>query len=608
MEQFWNIAIAAVGLGALATFVLWSLYKQWLKLPIFQQLTKDHQFSLFKLFLLLTFLFALAALAAYVYLNINKPTPASSADTQKLYEHTPQIAEPYHIEDIPKIRSRYFDIRGHGISLLLEGRLDNNLKNILGGDFWVWKNQVYDYIYDLRINHTISYDSLWHFGYMSIEYDSLHLESSYAPPSHIIPGVFFYTEPYFDLDLDNEYDFGLTVISDTSIYVSDKWSASIVNSPYYLENTLAEDLLDGRIYLEHLSLRQFISRNEALNFLKKYSTPESISLYKFYDYISKGGVSDSFFTFNSYLNACGGDPILSARFRAPLLSLRVIVIENISDNPITINQVLGQLKYSEGIEDSINDLQHTTLVSEELRESILIPGDLIIIPTDVFFSNTDSRYSDWDDKPHINISSIFDTDSLYRRFFDNIDTLITYADYNTHTLIMNSDIFADEYINLTYDDREFYKMSLQIDSIYINNLSYSITPYDKESIFVSHGIDSGSCPFLYSSDRKILGKVLTGRDSKQKEGIYVKRLDAIYSSFIVYEREYEISYIKWARMLCKNDNNSLVYIEPIENTLRYDNDEYLVLRKYDQSSISFELPDNLVECSLIISGYYTPQA
>ena len=58
MQQFWLVALVIAGLGAVVSFVFWLLYRGWLKLPIFQRMTKEQQYKLFKLFLALTFLFA----------------------------------------------------------------------------------------------------------------------------------------------------------------------------------------------------------------------------------------------------------------------------------------------------------------------------------------------------------------------------------------------------------------------------------------------------------------------------------------------------------------------------------------------------------------------
>jgi hypothetical protein len=73
--EFWQAAVGVAGMGAIASFVLWSLYKRWLDLPIFQKLTKHQQFVLFRTFMVLTFLFALASLGAFV--TVRSPAAAS---------------------------------------------------------------------------------------------------------------------------------------------------------------------------------------------------------------------------------------------------------------------------------------------------------------------------------------------------------------------------------------------------------------------------------------------------------------------------------------------------------------------------------------------------
>ncbi len=75
MNSFWNIAVAVSGLGAVVTFVLWSIYKQWIRLPIFQRLTKVQQFRLLSTFLVLSFLSILATLATYFF--VNSPSPVN---------------------------------------------------------------------------------------------------------------------------------------------------------------------------------------------------------------------------------------------------------------------------------------------------------------------------------------------------------------------------------------------------------------------------------------------------------------------------------------------------------------------------------------------------
>lgn len=67
MELFWKTAISLTGIFGLGAFVLYSLYRDWLRLSIFPKLTRAQAYSLFKLFLTLTFLFALSTLAVAAY-------------------------------------------------------------------------------------------------------------------------------------------------------------------------------------------------------------------------------------------------------------------------------------------------------------------------------------------------------------------------------------------------------------------------------------------------------------------------------------------------------------------------------------------------------------
>ncbi len=56
MQRFWKAALAIGGTATVGAFLLWSIYKQWLALPIFPQLTQDQAYKLFLWLLILTFM------------------------------------------------------------------------------------------------------------------------------------------------------------------------------------------------------------------------------------------------------------------------------------------------------------------------------------------------------------------------------------------------------------------------------------------------------------------------------------------------------------------------------------------------------------------------
>jgi len=65
MNKFWHAALGVAGLGAVGSFVFWSLYVKWLSLGIFSNLTSEQTFVLMLVFLVLTFAALIAALFVY---------------------------------------------------------------------------------------------------------------------------------------------------------------------------------------------------------------------------------------------------------------------------------------------------------------------------------------------------------------------------------------------------------------------------------------------------------------------------------------------------------------------------------------------------------------
>ena len=66
MDKFWKAALTVAGIGAVAFFVFYSLYRQWLTLPIFPQLTQSQAFTVMLVFLVLTFLALIAGVVAWL--------------------------------------------------------------------------------------------------------------------------------------------------------------------------------------------------------------------------------------------------------------------------------------------------------------------------------------------------------------------------------------------------------------------------------------------------------------------------------------------------------------------------------------------------------------
>ncbi len=74
ISKFWSTAVAVCGLSGVAAFVFWSLYKQWLTLPIFVELSQQQTFIVMLVFLGLTF----AALLVMLFTYLRRPTEGTN--------------------------------------------------------------------------------------------------------------------------------------------------------------------------------------------------------------------------------------------------------------------------------------------------------------------------------------------------------------------------------------------------------------------------------------------------------------------------------------------------------------------------------------------------
>ncbi len=81
MEKFFKAALGIGGLGTVGAAVFWSLYKEWITLDIFSQLSADQTFVIMILFLILIFMALIALVIAHIFKNvvINKATASNGS-------------------------------------------------------------------------------------------------------------------------------------------------------------------------------------------------------------------------------------------------------------------------------------------------------------------------------------------------------------------------------------------------------------------------------------------------------------------------------------------------------------------------------------------------
>nr|WP_320051248.1 hypothetical protein [uncultured Desulfuromonas sp.] len=115
MEEIWKLAISLTGISGVGAFVFLSLYKEWIKAPALLNLTKLQKYKLLRLFLILTFSFAVISLALSAYENYlsSNNTQASSSELEAIaasrYKHGKQkIEEILNSEELGSIDKEEF--------------------------------------------------------------------------------------------------------------------------------------------------------------------------------------------------------------------------------------------------------------------------------------------------------------------------------------------------------------------------------------------------------------------------------------------------------------------------------------------------------------------
>lgn len=150
MGQFWQAALAVGGLGVVGAFVFYSLYKSWLKLPIFSKMTRRQTFTVILAFLGLTFLALIALL--YTYLESKRSTGPSPDETKGIAHVRTSISR--NVDELPVLD---ITLRNNSNSVaVITGAKVNVLDRWHIGPVWVAPNALpVSYTYDVAISGEI---------------------------------------------------------------------------------------------------------------------------------------------------------------------------------------------------------------------------------------------------------------------------------------------------------------------------------------------------------------------------------------------------------------------------------------------------------------------
>lgn len=529
-------------------------------------------------------------------LNINLPTDQLNNLVIKL----PPGPPPFRVE--------YFVLQGPAIDFLVSGQINKQWEERLGGQPTIVVNDVFHALKDLLDRFSAP-----------LQYEVFEISNSKAKSK---------SNPIVDEQLATQnqnrlfflggwkgYSFFETPTKEELISLlspSQKWHLIITPRK---SGDLEEDVLPN-VAADSFFFWRFATADDAKMLLQgEEIRPEGRKkAAEFYSYITRDYLPPDFFLFT--LRPDDGDPcdsptrvVLSTR----PLKLRIVVLENISNDPIRIGKFSIRGNNSNRLRS--RDEDSTTLAAKPLEQKVFHPSEFLrpkeklVIPIELLLAN------DRDEKPWVKPSK---TPPEILGELSKVDTINLPVGYlNMHQAPVSTSVLINMIKTPAENpksEKEFvFGTTLKIESLDVDGVNYPFRPLDTSVLVMNGGISSGSCPyvFTYASESNLWvneGTILTGLDKKWKESTDEKELTRFDGSILLREADPEVSFIDKIYIRALSYNGSQRILSPKNYQLRYGDGNYLVLKQGDQKRIDFNVPQGLgaKRFILVAKGYYIP--
>jgi hypothetical protein len=413
-----------------------------------------------------------------------------------------------------------------------------------------------------------------------------------------------------------------TVVNTTRWPVGYKFSYKSCNEPHFLScTTIWRYIAASDFDLLLQDMREFIRAGGRTRWRDDSTASKMIPDYErnfqLYRYLAQRGMPQDFLSIYTGIDqGCGGDG-WDFTYSGRPLTVDVAIIENLTDQPIRIDDFRGLVSRANGLRvasDSVA-LSKDAPASLNLPPQTLQPRAKLVLPMRITFGYPTEE--EWD------LSAAKRTyeeiKSSKRKIFEEEIQLPgnppkSYFVRKTKESFLEPEIpVRGQYLfgpeislgGLVADGKEF---SLR-KSISTNDSDPAIDPAGAGvlSFFVSVGPTGQSCPilFLRSEDSQswiALGKVLHKANGADKEMTQVIRLPYPQTHFRLTEEEPEISYIKDAilKLTLKDDRH--VEVRSRQAYTR-------IIPAYTSIDMDFDLPPDLsasdiVASEIALTGYY----
>jgi hypothetical protein len=508
----------------------------------------------------------------------------------------------------PPFRVTYFLLKRQAIDFLLQGKMDPNWEQRLAGQPFIVPNDVY---------RTLS---------------SLSASFSEAPSNEI---------SFFDFKEDGGGQTAAEKSAEAGGYnVKRYFSGSFhngmidIDTPFVYQylHTLGDPTQQWRVFIntgigdkipDSFVLRKPVGRAD---FEPIAQTP----LGKFYSFITKENMPPDFGYVDLYMSGGCSDEdeprYTAARLIGRDLRLRVAVIENITNQAINLGDFLLKENNSNRLRSPEEEKDFFSK-QDSLKQALypiesLKPGEKILIPLEMVLGFGKEMLPFVSDKLTVPSDRSYLTTELQRAY--RLDFPV-YEVTKQSTDLPGPSGVVDVYVSprdvqnildktdapFPLDNEYIYGPSVEIGGVEIDRVTYPFRQFDPTKIVIYAEADTGSCPYVYtysSESRSWLdeGMILYGKRGKAKESSDEKQLRKFDGRVLIRERDPEESFIDSVYVTATSQSGEEVILRPQDGKLRYEDGDYLTLRRGQQIVVDFDIPKGFTADKFILhaAGYY----
>ncbi|HXI24548.1 MAG TPA: hypothetical protein VNG71_11850 [Pyrinomonadaceae bacterium] len=383
----------------------------------------------------------------------------------------------------------------------------------------------------------------------------------------------------------------------------------------------------------------FWSSEKPLNIVafRKFSQPGDLDFYddsplqQFYSHITKDYMPPDFgivqLTLEPPEDGCGHHvrtrPNLEwkASFIGPQLRMSVAIIENVSNDPISVGRVILKENRSAQLQsrDAVSAaLQSLPAVKQELfGPRTLRAGESLVIPIELSLKTERKDLERY-------FASLYAAQISPSRYSE----LLTEADVATALTFPNNKgtdvaisapalqrIINRQIVDFASMSEYVYGPSVSIESLEIDRFGYLVRRFEPGKLLITSDFNTevGSCPFVYTYSARQEswlreGVILYGLDSKLRESTDEIPLQRFNGRVLIREEDPEDSFIDSISVRATGRDGNEILLLPENTKLLASDGDYVQLRQGEQMFLDFSLPPGFIgrKFSLVASGYYLP--